>query len=396
MNCIFSLFLGYPANQVTKNQWLAPAVRIFVKLRHPQLYDKTLRQTLLAVARALNPPPTSTAVPMKTLAGPANYNSNNGGNGHTYSSQYKQQQHSQHGYTGPNAAEDPSLNQPQLTSTQEKYLFMKWLNEKYDAVEQIQDMSTIDTPTATTVPTTIADITTSMNVSSAENTDVANLAPKFHVPLQVRQQISIAISTHLRSVLTCMPPQQIVECVRDCEYALLLKAKSAEEYNNMDTLVRRIAAEVGLHPEWNIQAVSVKNKKNGTIVAEQLVVDLTDDAVPTANVTTTNTPQSATAISAITNPSPHPTAWRSQITEEIRQYMIDRVEKMLRLVSVQLRIHSLDDLNHKIQQYEMGLVMSATSMSEYTDKNTLPRRLAGLVTDFDEYKKTLSPYEWIE
>ena len=364
---------------------------MFVKLRHPQLYDKTLRQTMLAVARALNPPPpSSTGVPMKTLAGSAN---NNGGSGHTYSSQYQQQQHSQHGYTGSNAADDPALNQPQLTSTQEKYLFMKWLNEKYDAVEQIQDMSTIDTTTvSTSAPTTVANNTTSIDVSSAENNDVANLAPKFHVPLQVRQQISIAISTHLRSVLTCMPAQQIVECVRDCEYALLLKAKSAEEYNNMDTLVRRIAAEVGLHPEWNIQAVSVKNKKDGTILAEPLVVDLTDDAFPTANATTTNAAPSTTSAKA--NPSPHPTARRSQITEEIRQYMIDRVEKMLRLVSVQLRINSLDDLNHKIQQYEMGLVMSATSMSEYTDKNTLPRRLAGLVTDFDEYKKSLSPEEW--
>ena len=366
---------------------------MFVKLRHPQLYDKTLRQTLLAAARALNPPPpSSTGVPMKTLTGPANHNGGSDGNGNTYSSQYQQQQHAQHGYIGPNAAEDPSLHQPQLTSIQEKYLFMKWLNEKYDAVEQIQDMSTID---ATTVSTTVSNTTTaktSMDVSGAENNDVTNLAPKFHVPLQVRQQISIAISTHLRSVLTCMPAQQIVECVRDCEYALLLKAKSAEEYNNMDTLVRRIAAEVGLHPEWNIQAVSVKNKKDGTVVAEPLVVDLTDDAVLSANASTTNA--TATIHSAIANPAPHPTAWRSQITEEIRQYMIDRVEKMLRLVSVQLRINSLDDLNHKIQQYEMGLVMSATSMSEYTDKNTLPRRLAGLVTDFDEYKKTLSPDEW--
>ena len=393
MYCIFSPFLGYPANQVTKNQWLAPAVRMFVKLRHPQLYDKTLRQTLLAVARALNPPPpSSTGVPMKTLAGPANQNCNSG---HTYSSQYQQQQHSQHGYSGPVSDEDPSLNQPQLTSTQEKYLFMKWLNEKYDAVEQIQDMSTIDTPTTTALPTTVANNATSMDVSSAENNDVANLAPKFHVPLQVRQQISIAISTHLRSVLTCMPAQQIVECVRDCEYALLLKAKSAEEYNNMATLVRRIAAEVGLHPEWNIQAVSVKNKKDGTIVAEPLVVDLTDEVFQTANVTTAITAPITNTTSATANPSPHPTAWRSQITEEIRQYMIDRVEKMLRLVSVQLRINSLDDLNHKIQQYEMGLVMSATSMAEYTDKNTLPRRLAGLVTDFDEYKKSLSPDEWI-
>ncbi len=391
---------------------------MFVKLKHPQLHDKTLRQTLLAVARALNPvpPPTttiSTAVPMKTLAGPANYNLYPNGNGygngsssHTYSTQYHQQQQSQYGYANPNMAPDPSMNVPQLTSTQEKNLFMKWLNEKYDAVEQLNESSTINpSPAAATTTesnTTVSNNTTkgtSNAASSAENNDVANLAPKFHVSLQVRQQISIAISTHLRNVLTNMSAQQIVECVRDCEYALLLKAKSAEDYNNMDTLVRRIAAEASLHPEWNIRAISVKYKKDGTKVSAPLVVDLTDETVASANDTTTTSaisaPTDPSSTSAIANPAPHPTAWRSQITEEIRQYMIDRVEKMLRLVSVQLHINRLDDLNHKIQQYEMGLVMSATSMTEYTDKNTLPRRLAGLVTDFDEYKKTLRPDEWI-
>ena len=43
----------------------------------------------------------------------------------------------------------------------------------------------------------------------------------------------------------------------------------------------------------------------------------------------------------------------------------------------------------------MGLVMSANSLEEYMDKNTMPKRLAALVTDFAEFKKILSPADLI-
>jgi hypothetical protein len=74
------------------------------------------------------------------------------------------------------------------------------------------------------------------------------------------------------------------------------------------------------------------------------------------------------------------------------QEYTDEASLPARLVAV-INITTVEDLNHKIQQYEMGLIISSNSLEEYMDKGTLPKRLASLVTDFTEYKKTLTPQQ---
>jgi hypothetical protein len=181
------------------------------------------------------------------------------------------------------------------------------------------------------------------------------------------------ISRHLRAVMTAQQPREIVENVRRCEYELLLLATHFQEYTDEASLPARLAAVINAHPEWKMPALAVGPR--GLIPAPSGVVDLTVDE-RTQHI-----------------PATDPTQWRSLITEEIRQDMIFRVEKMLRLVSKQLNITTVEDLNHKIQQYEMGLIISSNSLIEYMDKGTLPKRLASLVTDFTEYKKTLTPQQ---
>ena len=153
--------------------------------------------------------------------------------------------------------------------------------------------------------------------------------------------------------------------MRITEYALLCKASSVGEYMNLTTLAQRIVDEVSGHADWSAKAEQSSNSG--------------------ASNNSNNSNNSSATTTRTTN-----SEWRGLITEEIRQDMIFRVEKMLRLVSPQLGINTVEDLNCKIQQYEMGLVVSANSLDEYVDKSTMPKRLAQLVTDFADYKKTLS------
>lgn len=192
-----------------------------------------------------------------------------------------------------------------------------------------------------------------------------NKIPKFAVTQKQRQTTMESIGISLRNVLSSIQPTDLVEIVRRIEYELLLQAETFYEYTDFQTMPSRIAALVARHPDWKIPPVGVSTA-TGLLIRAEGKAELTRAE---AN------------------------RWRSTITDEIRQDMIFRVEKMLRLVSQQLNISTVDDLNYKIQQYEMGLVISASSLEEYMDTATLPKRLASLVTDFTEYKKSLTPLQ---
>lgn len=216
--------------------------------------------------------------------------------------------------------------------------------------------------------------------------------PKFPIHQTERQKLMEAVSRLLRPVLPRCPPKEYIEYVRVLEYELLIDAPSQAEYLNPTSLALRVAATTSAHPEWGIPLLKVAPSGRLQVSASKadaVVVDLTADD---ANGASSSMPAPAPAAPA---PAADPTLWRSYITEEIRQTMIYRVEKMLRLVSGQLNISTVEDLNCKIQQYEMGLVISSNSLEEYMDKATLPRRLASLVTDFSEYKKTLTLQEML-
>ncbi|KAJ1441544.1 hypothetical protein B484DRAFT_106271 [Ochromonadaceae sp. CCMP2298] len=118
-----------------------------------------------------------------------------------------------------------------------------------------------------------------------------------------------------------------------------------------------------------------------------------DAAVPAAAAPTAAPAAPASSGSSSSGPTPpsSSTGWRAFVSAPVRQDMISRVEKMLRLVSEQLGIRTLEDLNAKIQQYELGLIISAASGAEYLDKETLPKRLALLVSEFADFKKMLAP-----
>lgn len=208
-----------------------------------------------------------------------------------------------------------------------------------------------------------------------------------------RQKLMEGVSRLLRPVLPRCPPKEYIEYVRVLEYELLMDAASLDDYVNPATLALRVVSTANAHPEWGIPLLEVGPAGRLQVMqskSDAVVVDLTADDASSANTTVPVTPAPAPAA-----PAADPTLWRSYITEEIRQTMIYRVEKMLRLVSGQLNISTVEDLNCKIQQYEMGLVISSNSLEEYMDKATLPRRLASLVTDFSEYKKTLTRQEML-
>lgn len=318
-----------------------------------------------------------------------------------------------------------------MNSQQELMLFMRWLNNTHDAMSKIQQAkdgvaanAAAASATAATASTgkrmcehssfllqravyTCLSIKTSCFVEvllnfltllsivhrrcffHTGNQQAAHRVPKFDVAQRDRQVLMERISTLLKDVLSHRAPKDIVESVRLCEYELLFHADDAAAYADQTTLPARVVLMVNAHPQWGIPRLQV-GAQGKLVQAESssggaAVVDLTADDADTSN----NPAAAATAASAAVS-AVDPTQWRSSITEEIRQDMIFRVEKMLRLVSKQLSIHTVGELNHKIQQYEMGLVISANSLEEYMDKETLPRRLAGLVTDFTEYKKTLT------
>jgi hypothetical protein len=210
-------------------------------------------------------------------------------------------------------------------------------------------------------------------------------APQFPVTQGDRQGIMEAVSRLLRPVMPQRHGKEFVEVVRLVEYELLMAADCLKTYANRSLLGGRVIGVCAGHPEWRVPAMQVDSRrllvKAANSSSSAAVVDLTGDDADGGNSTTASNARAGTADT---------TQWRCSITEEIRQLMIYRVEKMLRLVSSQLNINSAVDMNHKIQQYEMGLVISANSLEEYMDKATLPRRLASLVTDFSEYKKTLT------
>eukprot|EP00128_Syssomonas_multiformis_P015114 Colp12_sorted_trinity150504_noHs@12298 len=377
---------GYPATAEQKHLWMAPAARMFAQLKHPQLFDKALRQTLVTCCRALTPKPVSS-----TSGGSSNGKVGNGSamaNGaststtksntttaafnHTTNQPSHAVQHNQHAPSGSystsahSSAHSTYENVPLLTSKQELSLFLRWLNNVYDGVNKAggdNNASASDNtnPTSTT--------NTATTTSSTPSNNSAALVPTIDPPLNIRQGMLKHISAHLQDALSHRSAEFIIECVRITEYALLCRAGSVGEYMNLTTLTQRIGSEVSMHPDWNIQTDS------------------------TATATTTTNGNTTTNSTSTTNSNN--SEWRHEITEAIRQDMIYRVEKMLRLVSMQLGINTVEDLNCKIQQYEMGLVVSASSLEEYVDKGTMPKRLAQLVTDFADYKKTLSPDQMV-
>lgn len=272
----------------------------------------------------------------------------------------------------PSAARSTLDHIPLLTSKQELSLFLRWLNSVYDGVSRSSgsDRSTGTTNTTTNSNashsnTSAADTNASTSTTPSNNT--ASLTPTIDPPLNIRQGMLKHISTHLHESLSHRATDYVVECVRITEYALLCKASSVGEYMNLTTLVQRIVEEVSGHADWSAAA------EQGSNIGASNNSNSSNSNNSNANATSTTNSE-----------------WRSLITEEIRQDMIFRVEKMLRLVSPQLGINTVEDLNCKIQQYEMGLVVSASSLDEYVDKSTMPKRLAQLVTDFADYKKTLS------
>jgi len=256
----------------------------------------------------------------------------------------------------PTTAHSAYDNIPLLTSKQELSLFLRWLNSVYDGVSKASDSN------SSTSSTTTTDATNTTTNNTAKNSTPA-LTATIDPPLNIRQGMIKHISTQLHNLLSHRTTEFINECVRNTEYTLLCKASSVGEYMNLTSLTQRIVDEVNAQG-WNSTTTN------------------TSDSINTSsNSNTSNTSSNG--------------EWRSLITEEIRQDMIYRVEKMLRLVSMQLGINTVEDLNCKIQQYEMGLVVSANSLDEYVDKGTMPKRLAQLVTDFADYKKTLSPDQMI-
>jgi hypothetical protein len=318
--------------------------------------------------------------------------------------------------------------QPQLTSQQELVLFMRWLNTTYDAMNKIQQVKDSSSGSAQAPAEGAAKGTGFVFCSSCEfvccdvgcvahyasarseyqalqcgfirvscvvlGVSQANKvapakqrAPQFPVTQGDRQGVMEAVSRLLRPVMPQRSGKEFVEVVRLVEYELLMAADCLKTYANRSLLGGRVIGVCAGHPEWRVPAMQVDSR--GLLVraanssSSAAVVDLTGDDVDTGNSS------SASGVTATAGTADH-SQWRCGITEEIRQLMIYRVEKMLRLVSSQLNINSAVEMNHKIQQYEMGLVISANSLEEYMDKATLPRRLASLVTDFSEYKKGLT------
>jgi len=426
---------------------------MFAELHYPQLFDKVLRQTLMGCYRALMPKTSSSvsgggnggnggngsnggvngsnAMYLKNLnsitnnikntttsnttnsngvphntAGyypstntPYNTNTSNttanpnnaGANRNAYSMFMQPPTYTTHNGVYSSAYSGDGI--PLLTSKQELALFLRWIDTVY---------SNDTTKPNTTTSTTTTNNTSSTNPTTANNTTKPTKYPTINPSLSIRQNLIERISSHLKEALKHRDADFVVECVRITEYALLCKAHSVGEYMNLSTLAKRIMNEVHEHPDWEIKVVKLRKDSQGNMVPVLINAVKTTNATNTTGTnntdSNTNSTNSSSDVVDLTDDTPtittttntNPTAWRSLITEEIRQDMIFRVEKMLRMVTQQLGITSLDDLNCKIQQYEMGLVVSSVSLDHYMDTSTMPNRLAQLVSDFAEYKKTLS------
>lgn len=392
------------APQHLRNQWLAPAARLFFFLNQPYLLeDRTLRQTLQNVHRALYTPqglPKPPVVAAASVAAPANITSlpprapnyavdSSGSDSdfrkpgvvnpqpkqyqapvpyqqpqvrHAQAQQQMMSQQSMPQY--PSMSQYPAdpqqeqlinnlnITMPAMDPKKELDLYMKWLNVRYDALNKIAAAAA--QAAAAGVPSNTA--------TSA--TRPPNSIPMFPVTQAQRQSMMERISLHLRTVLMRRDAAAVVECVRRCEYELLLQAADFNEYQNDYNMGQRIVEVVNAHPEWRIPPVKLN--------VHGMIEFMSDAEVAARNATAAGN-------------------WRSLITPAIRQEMIARVEKMLKMVSNKLNIISKEDLDYKTQQYEMGLVISATSFAEYMDKATMPKRLANLVTDFADHKRTLPP-----
>lgn len=245
-----------------------------------------------------------------------------------------------------------------VTPKQELFLFLRWLDEKFAAKEEKDEEA--DEAEVDVLEAAPADATLSSDVDATamETTDLSAAPPRttpaFEVTLEQRQQMMEAISQQLSTVLAQRTASEVVETVRLCEYELLMKADSMHDYTSATSLAKRIAREVALHEEWGIRAVvsTRKSRESKTVdlTAENSSVSGSSTSKSASGANHSNTLNTATSSSKHVTSTVTKSEWRAQITEEIRQEMIYRVEKMLRLVSVQLGIVGVDDLNHKIQQ----------------------------------------------
>jgi hypothetical protein len=281
----------------------------------------------------------------------------------------------------------------QLTCEQELQLFMRWLNMQFDAMSKIQQPQLPSRCTAGCSAShrrhnfVVCHLLYPSDAPSSPMPKKAQFAPTD----EQRRDMMLEAHRLLRSALGKPAPPNTMDCVRYCEFELLMRAKTLQEYLDPSTLVARLVKTVSRHPEWGLPRLEATPDGSALKLTPE-VMDLTEDDAEASNAPGPAATGRGTA--QLSSPSQQDSVrWRTQITEEIRQDMIYRVEKMLRLVSHNLNINTQEELHLKVQQYEMGLVISSSSLEEYVDRTTLPRRLASLVTDFAEYKKSLTPQQ---
>jgi hypothetical protein len=176
------LFLraGSRAPSHLKEQWLAPAARLFGKLGFPMMEDKSLRQYLLVVYRKLYTEEgrraaaaaaanaaarqqsyASTGAHPRTAHAGSNYAGDSGEDEYDSDRAAKRKKARQASAASSantaamNASQNAALSsmtqqQPAMDSKQELYLFLRWLNAQYDAMNKISQTKLSATSSSTT------------------------------------------------------------------------------------------------------------------------------------------------------------------------------------------------------------------------------------------------------